>query len=135
MIHLFSSFFRFIVTDLQDNEMAKAHLRHMVGGRHTGSYTVGMRPSKSAIQEVLYRFEFPEAPGALAKFLYTLNHFNEGWSISLFHYRNHGHDFGRVLVALLVREDELSAFMVFLDKLNYTYYEETYNSAYTQFIK
>jgi threonine dehydratase len=124
----------FIMTDLSDNEMAKAHLRHLAGGRHSGSLSIGIKPSSSKISELLYRFEFPEAPGALAKFLYTMNHFNEGWSISIFHYRNHGHDFGRVLIAMLVREDEIPAFKVFLQKLNYTHYNESGNEAYRQFM-
>jgi threonine dehydratase len=125
---------RFIITDLSDNEVAKSHIRHLAGGRHVGSDTVGIRPSRSPILELIYRFEFPEAPGALAKFLHNLNHFNEGWSISIFHYRNHGHDFGRVLAALLVREDELPAFKTFLENLNYVHHDETNNEAYLQFL-
>lgn len=125
---------RFIVTDLSDNEMAKVHLRHLAGGRHTGSYTVGLPPSTVPIRELLFRFEFPEAPGALGKFLHTLNHFNEGWSVSLFHYRNHGHDFGRVLVALLVRENEFDALKQFLNKLGYTYFDETENPGFKKYL-
>jgi threonine dehydratase len=115
--------------DLSDNEMAKAHARHLAGGRALSDW------KQANISELIYRFEFPEAPGALDKFLHTLNHFNQGWSISLFHYRNHGHDYGRVLVGLLVSDTDRSAFQTFLDKLAYTYYEETENIAYQQFIR
>jgi threonine dehydratase len=80
------------VLDLSDNEMAKLHIRHLVGGR------------AQAENEVLYRFEFPERPGALMKFLNSMSH---AWNISLFHYRNHGADYGRVLVGIQVpREPE-----------------------------
>jgi threonine dehydratase len=74
--------------DLSDNEMAKLHVRHLVGGH-----------APSARNEILYRFEFPERPGALMKFL---NSMSRGWNISLFHYRNHGADYGRVLVGMQV---------------------------------
>eukprot|EP01039_Chlorochromonas_danica_P008570 gene8570-9443_t len=113
--------------DLSDNELAKAHARHLAGGRAVRF--------PDGLLEVVYRFEFPEAPGALNKFLHTLNHFNQGWSVSLFHYRNHGHDYGRVLVGLLVKDCDRSAFQTFLDNLGYTYYEETSNTAYLQFLK
>jgi threonine dehydratase len=143
------------MTDLCENEMAKVHARHLAGGRsmhnidvnnnyNNNNYNVNnnnngnndVDDDKVQATELLYRFEFPESPGALNKFLQTINHFNQGWSISLFHYRNHGHDFGRVLVGLLVHKDEKIAFVNdFLDKLEYTYYEETENIAYTQFLK
>lgn len=116
------------VEDLSDNELAKSHARHMAGGR-------SIKPWDQNLTEFVYRFEFPEAPGALDKFLYTLNHHKRDWSISLFHYRNHGHDFGRVLVGLLIKNDERAAIPAFLQKLGYTYYEETHNSAYLHFIK
>ncbi len=76
--------------------------------------------------------------GALGKFLFTLTEYNGDWSISLFHYRNHGHDYGRVLVGLLVKEDserEKQRLHSFLDKLAYKYYEETNNSAFLQFLQ
>lgn len=116
------------VVDLSDNELAKAHGRHLTGGR-------ALQAWGSDVSEMVYRFEFPEAPGALNKFLHTLNHYNQGWSISLFHYRNHGHDYGRVLVGLLVKTSERPAFQSFLDNLAYTYYEETANPVYSQFIR
>jgi threonine dehydratase len=126
----------YAVEDLSDNEMAKAHARHLAGGRAVHNLpTAVMELAGGNVSELVYRFEFPEAPGALDKFLHTLNHFNQGWSISLFHYRNHGHDYGRVLVGLLVRDAERPAFQTFLDKLAYAYYDETTNVAYQQFIK
>lgn len=119
------------VEDLGLNEMAKSHARHLAGGRAT---TDVLKAADGTIKykEMLVRFEFPEAPGALNKFLHS---FNQTWSISLFHYRNHGHDFGRVLVGLLVCECDMSEFHVFLDNLAYTYYDETSNIAYEQFFK
>lgn len=120
----------YIVTDLSSNEMAKSHARHLAGGRATSDVL-----NDTEVKELVFRFEFPEAPGALNKFLDTINQFNQGWSISLFHYRNHGHDFGRVLVGLLVKDSEKVAFNLFLQKLGYTYYEETNNIAYTQFLR
>lgn len=128
------TFCRFILTDFSDNELAKAHLRHLAGGRHVGNDSIGLKPGRSPIKELIYRFEFPEAPGALSKFLNTLSQYNEGWSISIFHYRNHGHDFGRVLAGLLVREEDIPAFKEFLQKLNYTYHDETHNEGYFQFL-
>jgi len=92
-------------------------------------------PRTDQLSELIYRFEFPEAPGALNKFLQTVNHFNQGWSISLFHYRNHGHDVGRVLMGIIVNEDEREAFNVFLDKLDYKNTDETNNPAYLQFLR
>ena len=111
------------MVDLSNNEMAKAHARYLSGGRANMKH------------ELLYRFEFPEAPGALNKFLHTLSEHNQGWNISLWHYRNCGHDIGRVLVGLLVVEEERDAFMKFLSNLGYTYYEETTNVAYNQFFR
>ena len=106
--------------DLTDNEMAKLHLRHMVGGH-----------APHAEHEVIYRFEFPEKPGALMHFLDKMGH---DWNISLFHYRNHGADFGRILVGLEVPPNELNAFADFLDSLGYPYWEETENPAYQLFL-
>jgi threonine dehydratase len=106
--------------DLTDNEMAKLHLRHLVGGR-----------APQAEHEVVYRFEFPEKPGALMKFLDSMGH---DWNISLFHYRNHGADFGRVLVGMQVPPNELSEFAEFLQKLGYAYWNETENPAYKLFL-
>jgi len=109
-----------ITLDLSDNEMAKLHLRHMVGGR-----------APFAKDELLYRFEFPERPGALMKFLDNLR---SDWNISLFHYRNHGADYGRVLVGIQVPRDEMPQFRGFLRKLGYPYADETGNPAYRLFL-
>lgn len=106
--------------DLTDNEMAKLHLRHLVGGH-----------APEAKHEVVYRFEFPDRPGALMNFLESMGH---NWNISLFHYRNHGADFGRVFVGLQVPPNELNAFTAFLNKLGYPYWDETQNPAYNLFL-
>ena len=106
--------------DLTDNEMAKLHLRHLVGGR-----------APQAEHEVVYRFEFPEKPGALMKFLESMGH---DWNISLFHYRNHGADFGRVLVGMQVPPHEHVEFLAFLQNLGYPYSDETENPAYKLFL-
>jgi threonine dehydratase len=107
--------------DLSDNEMAKLHGRHLVGGQ---------APARGA--EMLYRFEFPERPGALMNFLTRMG---SGWNISLFHYRNQGADVGRVLVGLQVPEAERGAFRKFLRELGYDYTDETRNPAYRLFLK
>ena len=106
--------------DLSNNEMAKVHIRHLVGGH-----------APAAENEILYRFEFPERPGALMKFL---NSMSRGWNISLFHYRNHGADYGRVLVGMQVPPSDKGAFRQFLDRLGYPYVEETENPAYRMFL-
>jgi threonine dehydratase len=106
--------------DLSDNEMAKLHIRHLVGGR-----------SSQVSDEMIYRFEFPERPGALMNFL---NRMSQGWNISLFHYRNHGADFGRVLAGMQVPGDQQRAFGRFLTQLNYRYWDETGNPAYALFL-
>jgi threonine dehydratase len=106
--------------DLSDNEVAKLHLRHLVGGH-----------APQAKNEVVFRFEFPEKPGALMKFLDTMGH---DWNISLFHYRNHGADFGRVLVGMQVPPNDMNAFSRFLDNLGYPYWDETHNPAYKLFL-
>ncbi len=106
--------------DLTDNEMAKLHLRHLVGGH-----------APEAKHEVVYRFEFPDRPGALMNFLDSMGH---DWNISLFHYRNHGADFGRVLIGLQVPPNELNTFISFLERLGYPYWDETNNPAYKLFL-
>ena len=106
--------------DLTDNEVAKLHLRHLVGGH-----------APQAENEVVFRFEFPEKPGALLKFLDTMGH---DWNISLFHYRNHGADCGRVLVGMQVPPNQLQDFAVFLQTLGYSYWDETQNPAYKLFL-
>ncbi|QEL66562.1 threonine dehydratase [Oryzomicrobium terrae] len=106
--------------DLTDDEMAKLHIRHLVGGH-----------APNVQNEILYRFEFPERPGALMNFL---NKMSAGWNISLFHYRNHGADYGRVLVGMQVPPEEIGAFNQFLDQLGYQYWDESENPAYKLFL-
>jgi len=106
----------FAVLDLTDDELSKQHLRHMVGGR-----------SPLAVDERLYRFEFPERPGALTRFL---GHMHPDWNISLFHYRNQGADYGRILVGIQVRAGEQLALRRFLDELGYPHCDESENPAY-----
>ena len=106
--------------DLSDNEMAKLHVRHLVGGH-----------APAAEHEILYRFEFPERPGALMRFL---NSMSAGWNISLFHYRNHGADYGRVLVGMQVPPRDNAQFRRFLDRLGYDYVDESANPAYRMFL-
>ncbi|MCL2831163.1 MAG: threonine ammonia-lyase, biosynthetic [Betaproteobacteria bacterium] len=106
--------------DLTDDEMAKSHIRHMVGGHAPGIEN-----------EILYRFEFPERPGALKNFL---DRMSAGWNISLFHYRNHGADYGRVLVGIQVPPSEKREFQEFLKNLGYAHQEETQNPGYQLFL-
>lgn len=106
--------------DLTDDELTKLHLRHMVGGR-----------SPLAHNELLYRFEFPERPGALMKFVASMS---PNWNISMFHYRNNGSDYGRIVVGIQVPPDEMSEWQVFLDSLNYQYWDESNNPAYKLFL-
>jgi len=110
----------YATVDLTDNETAKLHVRHMVGGR-----------SPDVAHEQLCRFEFPERPGALMAFLEKLG---GRWNISLFHYRNHGADFGRVLAGFEVPDTEMGDFESFLDALGYRYQRECGNSAYDLFL-
>jgi threonine dehydratase len=113
-------------TDLTDNELAKLHVRHLVGGR-TGAGGRTGTPS-----EMLYRFEFPERPGALMNFLERMG---VDWNITLFHYRNHGADVGRVLVGLQVPPAGRAAFRRFLRELGYDYADESRNPAYRLFLR
>ena len=108
------------VLDLSGNEMAKLHVRHMVGGR-----------APQITNEVVYRFEFPERPGALLKFLTAIGH---NWNISLFHYRNHGAAYGRVLAGVQVPPKERKRFESYLDRLGYRYLDETDNPARALFL-
>ncbi|PLX98458.1 MAG: threonine ammonia-lyase, biosynthetic [Desulfuromonas sp.] len=110
----------YINHDLTDNELAKTHVRYMVGGR-----------SESAGREFIYRFWFPERPGALGKFLSAMG---ANWNISLFHYRAQGGDFGRVLIGLEIPEGDEAAMQKFLDELGYRYIEETGNPVYQMFL-
>ena len=108
------------VADLSDNEMAKLHVRHMVGG-----------PSRGIANERLFRFEFPERPGALLDFLQAIG---TQWNISLFHYRNHGSDYGRILAGIDVPEEETDELEAHLAELGYTHWEESHNPAYEMFL-
>ncbi len=109
------------VIDLSNNEMAKMHIRHMVGGH-----------GQNVENENLFRFEFPERPGALLHFLTSMG---QRWNISLFHYRNHGAADGRVLVGIQVSATEQNELQSFLNKLGYAYWEEQHNPAYHLFLK
>ena len=111
----------FEAVDLTHDELAKEHLRHMVGGH-----------SDLAHEERLLRFEFPERPGALMKFLLAMR---PGWNISLFHYRNQGADYGRILMGLQVPKQDHKAFADFLKNLGYPHVEETHNPAYRLFLR
>jgi threonine dehydratase len=110
----------FAAIDLTSDELAKAHVRHLVGGK-----------SAHASHEVLYRFEFPERPGALLRFLTSMN---PAWNISLFHYRNHGADLARVLVGMQVPPSDGAAFDEFLETLGYRFWNESDNPAYQLFL-
>lgn len=109
------------VTDLTDNEVAKLHVRHMVGGRVAG-----------LDHEMIFRFQFPERPGALLKFLEGLN---DGWNISLFHYRNHGADYGRVLVGVEVPPETRADLFAHIEAIGFPYWDETENPVYRQFLQ
>ncbi len=106
--------------DFSDNELAKLHIRHLVGGH-----------APKAENEILYRFEFPERPGALMKFLTSMS---RGWNISLFHYRNHGADYGRVLVGMQVPPQDMREFRAFLARIGYPSHDESRNPAYKLFL-
>jgi threonine dehydratase len=111
----------FEAMDLTHDDLAQEHIRHMVGGH-----------SALAQDERLLRFVFPERPGALLKFLSLMR---PGWNISLFHYRNQGADYGRILVGLQVPKADDQAFVQFLDTLGYPYVEETHNPVYRMFLQ
>ena len=108
------------ILDLTHNEMAKLHVRHMVGGH-----------APLADNEQVFRFIFPEKPGALLNFLTQMG---ENWNISMFHYRNHGADFGRVLIGIQVPPQENDDFLQFLDNIGYDYVDETDNPVYRLFL-
>ena len=110
----------YIVADLSDNEVAKLHVRHMVGGGSAG-----------ITNERLFRFEFPERPGALLDFL---NAIGTDWNISLFHYRNHGSDHGRILTGIQVADTEAAELEAHLSELGYAHWDESDNPAYTMFL-
>jgi threonine dehydratase len=106
--------------DFSDNELAKLHVRHTVGGH-----------APTVDNEIIYRFEFPERPGALMRFLTAMS---RGWNISLFHYRNHGADYGRVLVGMQVPPRDKRGFRAFLARVGYPWHDETRNPAYRLFL-
>ena len=110
----------FKTLDLTDDELTKLHLRHMVGGK-----------SPLAHNELLYRFEFPERPGALMRFVSSMS---RNWNISLFHYRNNGADYGRIVVGIQVPPQEMVDWQAFLDALDYRYWDENQNPAYKLFL-
>jgi len=110
----------FSTLDLTNDELGKLHLRHMVGGR-----------SQLANNERLFRFEFPERPGALMRFLSSMH---PDWNISLFHYRNHGADYGRILVGIQVPDHASAALSEFLLQLGYPHWEETDHPGYRLFL-
>jgi threonine dehydratase len=111
------------VHDMSGNEVAKLHVRYMVGGHLPGM--------DAALDELLYRFEFPERPGALLRFLKSVG---TSWNISLFHYRNHGSDYGRVLAGIQVPKAERADFLQHLQDLHYSYTDESANTAYRMFL-
>jgi len=112
---------KFDIVNLTDDELAKEHVRHMVGGR-----------SDLATDERLFRLQFPERPGALMRFLAALH---PNWNISLFHYRNQGADYGRILVGMQVPRGDRKAFKTFLDELGYPWVDETDNPVYQLFLR
>ena len=107
---------------MTDNEVAILHTRYMVGGH----------PGSRVTNELLYRFQFPEKPGALLHFLTKIG---QRWNISLFHYRNHGSNFGRILIGLQVDKKDYQAFYRFLDGLGISCWDETDNTTYKLFLK
>jgi threonine dehydratase len=111
----------YAVTDMTDNEAAKLHVRHMVGGRNSG-----------ALKELLFRFEFPERPGALLQFLTGLG---ADWNITLFHYRNHGAAWGRVLVGFQGDRRDKKSLVQYLKRIGYRFWEEDDNPAYRLFLR
>jgi threonine dehydratase len=114
----------YAVTDMSGNEIAKLHIRYMIGGRARAG-------AEHSHDELLYRFEFPERPGALLRFLQAIG---ASWNISLFHYRNHGSDHGRVLAGIEVPKAEREEFLHHLNALHYPYTDETTNAAYRMFL-
>jgi len=114
--------------DISDDELSKNHLRHMVGGRLP--YGIS-NLSNNNLTEILYRFEFPERPGALMKFLKNMK---PDWSISIFHYRNHGADVGRIVIGVLINESYIQDWYKFVNDLGYKYWDETNNKTYKLFL-
>jgi len=114
--------------DISNDELSKNHLRHMVGGRLPLELN---KSSEEKLFELLYRFEFPERPGALMQFLKNMN---PNWSISVFHYRNHGADVGRIVIGVLIDKEEINEWLEFVEKLGYKYWDESTNETYKLFL-
>jgi threonine dehydratase len=114
--------------DISDDELSKNHLRHMVGGRLPQNF---IEMNNSNLVELLYRFEFPERPGALINFL---NNMKSNWSISIFHYRNYGADVGKIVIGVLIDRNEIIEWHNFVKILGYKYWDETKNDTYKLFL-
>ena len=114
--------------DISNDELSKNHLRHMVGGRLPPNFT---DLNKSNRVELLYRFEFPERPGALINFLKNMK---SNWTISIFHYRNHGSDVGRIVIGVLIENSDINYWNKFIKFLGYKYWDETNNQTYKLFL-
>ncbi len=114
--------------DISNDELSKTHLRHMVGGRLPQKF---IELEKSKHVELLYRFEFPERPGALTNFLKNMK---SNWTISIFHYRNHGSDVGKIVIGVLIDIDEINYWNKFVEFLGYKYWDETNNQTYKLFL-
>ena len=114
--------------DISEDELSKNHLRHMVGGRLPQQFT---ESDKLNYVELLYRFEFPERPGALINFLKKMK---SNWTISIFHYRNHGADVGKIVIGVLIDSSEIKEWNKFVELLGYEYWDETDNQTYKLFL-
>jgi len=114
--------------DISNDELSKNHLRHMVGGRLPSGFT---NLKKNNLIEILYRFEFPERPGALMKFLKSMK---PDWSISVFHYRNHGADVGRIVIGVLINQNYIQDWYKFVKELGYKHWDESDNKTYKLFL-
>ena len=114
--------------DISNDELSKNHLRHMVGGRLPQKI---IESDKSNLVELLYRFEFPERPGALINFL---NNMKSNWTISVFHYRNYGADVGKIVIGVLIDRNEITEWVNFIEILGYKYWDETKNKTYKLFL-
>jgi len=114
--------------DISDDELSKNHLRHMVGGRLPRDF---QEKEYRNFIELLYRFEFPERPGALINFL---NNMKSNWSISIFHYRNYGSDVGKIVIGVLIDKNEILEWNNFVRILGYKYWDETHNDTYRLFL-
>jgi len=114
--------------DISNDELSKNHLRHMVGGRLPSGF---INLNNNNLIEILYRFEFPERPGALMKFLKSMK---PDWSISVFHYRNHGADVGRIVIGILINKKNIEDWYEFVNDLGYKYWDESNNKTYKLFL-